>query len=237
VYHNPELASWLVAQRREIEAVMTQRLGPAAPRADAAETEVLRRFRSFAAAALKRGTAAEPALDGIRANERRVTALLVAWSDAATMVAGPHSTIVGEALQPLLVRFRSSLRTTTAGRRARGAPRTTRRAVSAAIDRVADAFLAVDADSGRIVDANPAAGALLGVARDALLDLEAMSFVPQGAQHVWWTHLDAVTEGAEPQRFSANLQDAAGLAVSVECTITRFATRSRTLALILARPL
>jgi PAS domain S-box-containing protein len=189
VHHNPELATWLVARRRDIEAEMAQRLGPAAPRADAAEAEVLRRFRSFAAAALKRGTAAEPALDGIRANERRVAAL------------------------------------------------PTRRVVAAAIDRVADMFLAVDADSGRIVDANPAAGALLGVARDALLDVEAMSFVPLTAQGVWWTHLDAVTEGSEPQRFSANLQDVSGMMIPVECTITRFATRSRTLALVLARPL
>jgi PAS domain S-box-containing protein len=109
--------------------------------------------------------------------------------------------------------------------------------VAAAIDRVADLFLAVDADSGRIVDANPAAGALLGVARDALLDIEVMSFVPSTAQSVWWTHLDAVTEGSEPQRFSANLQDASGMTIPVECTITRFATRSRTFALILARPL
>jgi PAS domain S-box-containing protein len=237
VHHNPELASWLVARRRDIEAVMAQRLGPAAPRADAAETEVLRRFRSFAAAALKRGTASEPALDGIRANERRVTALLVAWSEAATTVAGTRSDVVDEALQPLLVRFRSSLRTTSTGRRSRGAPRTTRRVVAAAIDRVADMFLAVDADSGRIVDANPAAGALLGVARDALLDVEAMSFVPLTAQGVWWTHLDAVTEGSEPQRFSANLQDVSGMMIPVECTITRFATRNRTLALVLARPL
>jgi len=237
VIHNPELASWLIAQRGEIEAVMTQRLGPAAPRADAAEAEVLRRFRSFAAAALKRGTAAEPALDGIRANERRVTALLAAWSDAATAVAGPRSNAVEEALQPLLVRFRSSLRVTSSGRRSRGAPRTSRRAVAAAIDRVADIFLAIDPDSGRIVDANPAAGALLGVARDALLDVEAMSFVPPNAQNVWWTHLDAVTEGAEPQRFSAIFQDATGVAIPVECTITRFATRNRTLALVLARPL
>ena len=235
--HDPELAAWLVSRRREIESTMASRLGPAAPGADSDETEVLRRFRSFAAAALQRGTTAEPALDGIRANERRVTALLAAWSDAATEVAADRGDTLRRALRPLLVRFRSSLRTTNAGRRARGAPRSNRRAVTAAIDRVADAFLAVDADTGRIVDANPAAGALLGVARDALLGVEAMSFAPQRSHGVWWTHLDAVTEGAEPQRFTANLRDAAGDTLPVECTITRFSTRDRILALILARPL
>ncbi len=216
---------------------MVAQLGPAAPSPDSDETEVLRRFRSFASAALQRGTIAEPALDGIRANERRVTALLNAWSDAATQVAADRGDRLRSALQPLLVRFRSSLKTTSSGRRARGAPRSNRRAVSAAIDRVADSFLAVDADTGRIVDANPAAGALLGVARDALLDVEALSFVPPSSHNVWWTHLDSVTEGAEPHRFTANLRDAAGSTIPVECTITRFSTRNRTLALILARPL
>jgi PAS domain-containing protein len=215
---SPDLAAWLISRRIEIEQVMAARLGPAAPSPAAAESEVLRRFRSFAAAALKRGTVAEPALDGLKANERRVTALLTAWCDAAAHVAGNGGEPLREALQPLVVRFRASLRTTGSSRRSRGAP-------------------AVDADSGRIVDANPAAGALLGVARDALLDVEATAFVPTSGQGVWWTHFDAMTEGGEARRFSANLRDVAGSTIPVECTITRFSTRDRTLALILARPL
>ncbi len=215
---------------------MAARLGPATPSAGAAETEVLRRFRSFAASALQRGFAAAPALDGLRVNERRVSALLSAWCDAAASVAGEQGGAVRTALDPLVLRFRTSLRTTNSGRRSRGAPRLSRRAVTAAIDRVADSFLAIDAHSGRIVDANPAAGALLGVARDALLDVEAMSFIPRPAHSMWWTHLDAVTEGAEPRRFSGTLLDRSGNAIAVECSITRFSTRDRTLALVVARP-
>jgi hypothetical protein len=85
---NPDLAAWLVAHRAEIEQTLESRLGPAAPRAGADETEVLRRFRSYASLALHRGSIAQPALDGLRVNERRVTALLGAWSDAASEVAG-----------------------------------------------------------------------------------------------------------------------------------------------------
>jgi PAS domain S-box-containing protein len=234
----PELAAWMISRRAQIEQLMRDRLGPAAPGAAAAETEVLRRFRSFAASALMRGEMAAPALDGIRANERRVSALLDAWCQAARDVADDAlARPLTSALAPLLRRFRTALRTTGASRTARGAPRARRRVVSAAIDRVADAFLAVEADSGRIVDANPAAGALLGVARDALLGLDAMSFVPSGAESVWWTHLDAMTEGGEPRRFGAQLADVTGSAVDVECSVTRFATRDRTLALVLARAL
>jgi PAS domain-containing protein len=158
---------------------MAAQLGPATPSAGAAESEVLRRFRSFAASALQRGFASPPALDGLRVNERRVSALLAAWCDAAASVAGEQGGVVRTALDPHVLRFRASLRTTSARRHSRGAPRVSRRVVTAAIDRVADSFLAIDAHTGRIVDANPAAGALLGVARDALLDVEAMSFVPR----------------------------------------------------------
>ena len=232
----PEIASWLIARRLQIEQVMDSRLGPAAPAPGATESEVLRRFRSYAASCLRRGGSEEPALDGLRVNERRASALLAAWCEAAAEVAGPHAGSVREALHPTLSSFRNALRMTNTGRRKRGAPRAGRRAVIAAIDRISDVFLAIDADSGRIVDANPAAGALLGVARDALIDVAAASFIPAEAQSDWWTQLDAVTEGTEPRRFTASLADKGGTPILVDCTVTRFATRSRTLALVVARP-
>ena len=231
-----EIASWLIVRRLQIEQVMASHLGPAAPAAGATETEVLRRFRSYAASSLRRGPSGEPALEGLRVNERRASALLAAWCEAAAEVAGPHAESVREVLHPTLLSFRNALRTTNTGRRKRGAPRAGRRAVMAAIDRISDVFLAIDADSGRIVDANPAAGALLGVARDALIDIEATSFIPTEAQGGWWTEFDAVTEGTEPRRFSARLADKIGTPIPVDCTVTCFATRDRTLALVVARP-
>lgn len=215
---------------------MAARLGPAAPDPAAPDAEVLRRFRSYAASALRRGDAAEPSLDGLRTNERRTAALLTSWADAAAEVAGPEGATLRTALEPLIQRFRTSLAGTGTRRRASGAPRTQRRAVAAAIDRVADAFLALDTDSGHIVDANPAAGALLGVARDALLGVEAMSFVPDRERDGWWTEIDAMGEGGEPRRFVSSLRDASGREIPVDCRVTRFATRSRTLALVLATP-
>jgi PAS domain-containing protein len=232
----PALAAWLISKRQQIEQVMADKLGPARPEPGAAEAEVLRRFRSFAASALQRGSAADPALDGLRANERRVLALLSAWTQAAAEVAGDDGARVSAALAPLCERFRTALRSTGSARRARGAPRGNRRAVVAAIDRVCDAFLAIDADSGRLVDANPAAGALLGVARDALLGVEASRFIESAAHEDWATALEAMTEGGESRRFPLTLRDASGATIAVDCTATRFATRDRTLALILARP-
>jgi PAS domain S-box-containing protein len=235
VARNPQLAAWLVAHRARIDRALEARLGAGAPPAGAQETEVLRRFRSFAASALQRGEAAQPALDGLRGDELRIQALLSAWIDAAAETACETGDSVRLALEPLLARFQGGLRATGTARSKRGAPRT-RRAVVAAIDRVADAFLAIDAEDARVIDANPAAGALLGVARDALLGADAMTFVPGPLQKEWWTELDAMTEAAEPRRFRGELVDAKGTPIPVECSVTRYATRNRTLALVVARP-
>ena len=122
-------------------------------------------------------------------------------------------------------------------RSAAGAPvRGSRRVVAGAIDRVTDVFLAIDTETGRIADANPAAGALLGTTRDQLLGASALDYVPEPARELWWSQLDALAEGGEPRRFSAPLVDGAGRSVGVEASATRFATKQRTLALVVARP-
>lgn len=234
---NRELASWLIGNRGAIERVMVARLGRAAPVAGAPESEALRRFRSYVSATLTRGRAAAPPLDGLRVNERRVMALVDAWVGAACELTPPgESPGLRECLTGLCDGFRLALRSTGDGRRARGAPRAKRRAVAAAIDRVSDAFLAIDADTGKIEDANPAAGALLGVDRDALLGVDAMAFIPSDDHSSWWSRLDALAEGGETQRFGGSMVDRAGGAVPFDASATRFATRGRTLALVLMRP-
>jgi PAS domain S-box-containing protein len=207
------------------------------PAAASPEAEALRRLRSFVASALLHGERAAPALDGLRVDLARVGPLLIAWLEAATEAAGPDGPAVRVALEPLLARFAVALRACDGSRRAAGPPRaSSRRAVAAAIDRVTDAFLAIDTETGRIADANPAAGALLGTSRDQLLGASALDFVPEPAREQWWSELDALAEGGEPRRFAAPLLDAGGRAIPVEACATRFTTRQRTLALILARP-
>lgn len=231
-----ELAAWLIAQRRGIERVLAAQLGDAAPGPGAPEAEALRRFRSFAAAALRRGAAAPPALDGLRVPESRVAPLLEAWCRAAAGVAGERGPALRAALEPLVARFRAALRETAPARRRSGAPRAGARAVRAAIDRVADAFLAIDVDARRVVDANPAAGALLGTTRDALLGADAGALLPEEERETWWTHLDALAEGGETRRFRATLRGADARPVPVEASLTRYAKRAQLLALVLLRP-
>lgn len=214
---------------------MNGRLGPAAPAPSSPETEALRRFRTYSATALTRGTAPPPNLDGLRVNQRRVSALLEAWTECATLLAGADGDSVSQALQPLADEFRLALRSSQNGRKASGRPRSARRAVVSAIDRVPDAFLAIDTDSGQIEDANPAAGALLGVQRDALLGVDALSFVPKARHGELWGQLDAVSEGNENHRATLTFIDVNGVSLQMEASLTAFSTRSRTLALILLR--
>jgi PAS domain-containing protein len=233
---NRDLASWLMSKRLEIEREMHSRLGAAAPAASGPEAETLRRFRTFTSTALIRGEAPRPVLDGLRSNERRVMALLGCWSESASALAGPDAETVTTALAPLLDAFRLAIRTTGTKRKTSGRPRATRRAITAAIDRIADLYLALDVESGEILDANPAIGAALGVARDALIGVELNAFLPADAQAAWWTALDALAEGEESQLFGAALQDRGGRRLRLEASATRHLMRSRTVALVVGRP-
>ena len=233
---NRDLANWLVAQRLEIERVMQSRLGAAAPAAAGPEAETLRRFRTFSSTALLRGEAPRPVLDGLRPNERRVMAVLSTWAAAAEELAGPEGKVVHDALAPLLDAFRLAIRTTGTKRKTSGRPRATRRAITAAIDRIADLYFAIDVDSGEILDANPAAGAALGVARDALIGIEFNAFVPIDAQASWWTSLDTIAEGEDNTVFHASMQDREGRRIRLQASATRYLRANGALALIMARP-
>lgn len=234
---NRDLANWLMAKRIEIERVMQARLGAAAPAASGPEAETLRRFRTFVSTALVRGAAPRPVLEGLRPNERRVMALLACWAEVASEMAGPDRALVIETLRPLIEHFRFAIRTTGQTRKTSGPPRASRRAIAAAIDRIADLYFAIEVDSGEILDANPAAGAALGVARDALIGLEFNAFVPGDAQGPWWTSLDGLAEGQDHHVFAATMQDREGRRIRLEVSATRFLrSTNRPVALVIARP-
>lgn len=224
-------------QRRAIEASLAAELGERMPAVTSPEAEALRRFRTFAASCLLRGVRSAPALDGLKLDDARVRSLIESWCAAAERVAGPaEGPATRAALAPLAVQFLTAVRGTQSSRRRRGAARTGARAVRAAIDRIADAFLAIDPDTGRIVDANPAAGALLGLQRDALLASNVGKFLASPDAEEWVAQIDAVAECGEPTRFRAALRDGGGLRIPLDVQVTRHATRKQTLALVVARP-
>ncbi len=231
-----EWATFLVVRRTAIDQNLARRRGAELPGPAAPETEALRRFRSFAASSLRRGDAGAPALDGLRVDAAVVARLVEDWCHAAGEVAGDGRDALRVRLDPLIARFRSALVGTELAHEARRAPRTQRRAVPGAIDRIADAFLAIDVESFVVADANPAAAALLKCKREKLVGGDAVVFLAPDARDAWLAALEALLESATPQRFRATLLDARGDATEVEVHATRFETRERVLALVVARP-
>ncbi len=232
-----EWATFLVVRRTAIDQQLALRRGAAMPGPGAPETEALRRFRSFAASSLRRGDAFAPALDGLRVDATAVARLVEDWCRAAGEVAGARRGELCERLDPLALRFRSALVGTELAHEAARAPRTQRRAVTGAIDRIADAFLAVDVESLAVADANPAAAALLRIDREVLVGGEVTKFLAADARDAWIAALEPLLESATPRRFRATLLDARGDAVKVEIQATRLETRERVLALVIARPI
>jgi PAS domain S-box-containing protein len=157
------------------------------------------------------------------------------WCRVAEEVAGARGAELRALLDPLAARFQSALVGSEQASEARRAPRLGRRAVSGAIDRIADAFVAVDVDAGTIADLNPAAATLLRVAREALLGRPIAAFCSPAARGLWDSELESLLESAEPRRFRTALIDASGKSHAVEIVATRLATRDRVLALLLAR--
>jgi PAS domain-containing protein len=234
-----EWASWIVTRRAAIERALATRLGDATPSPASSESEALRRFRSFAASALRRGAAETmPALDGLRVELESAERVLAGWCAAAAEVAGPRGSELTELLAPLEARFRTALAGGRLARQARRAPRVARRVVVGAIDRIADAFLAIEVEEDRVVDANPAAAALLRAPRQDLLGAAARRFVHDDTRAAWQDELAELVESDEPRRFRTIWVDAVGRPIAVEAHVTRHrVTRERVLALVVARVL
>ncbi len=226
-------ASFLVTRRAAIDRALAERHAGESP--GLAEAETLRRFRSFAAATLRRGDAGDPALDGVRVDPDKALAWVQRWCEAACGCAGDAEALEA-VLHPLRQRFESGLRGSQLSRKARKAKPAKRRAVSGAIDRVADAFLAVDLDSGEIADANPAALALLGVEREALLGRHVARHVDRESRELWSERLESLGESGEGQRFRVIWRDEFLSPVAVDINAAPHLTRRRRLALLTARP-
>ena len=233
---SPEWASFLVTRRVAIDRALLEENGPLT-RAGESEREALRRFRSFAASALRRGgEVPEPALDGLRVDPARAQELVEAWCTAAGEEAGGQGATLRGALAPLVQRFGESLRSNQLTEPAKRARSPRRRAVIGAIDRIADLFLAIDLESLEIADANPAAAAALGVERVELLGQPAERFVHKDTHDVLRERIASVAEGGEGERFRLILRDTFERPIAVEVCATPYPGRRHRLALFSARP-
>jgi PAS domain S-box-containing protein len=237
------IALHLDRHRTAIEGEVDRRLGRAEPPPEA-RAEIVRRFRSFCRLASVDWNIARPSLEGLAGQscDGLENAVRVATEAAVTCGLDPAG---GELLAMLSERFRSGIR-----RQLRpedfepSAPRARERRkranagkrVRAAIDRIDDAYIALNLEDGRIFDVNPATEALLGAETNALLDHEFCDWIApadRGQYQSLEARLDA-GESAPPTLLSFRRRS--GEPVAAEVSVAAHTISGRRLAIFVVRP-
>jgi PAS domain S-box-containing protein len=235
------VALHLDRHRAAIEAEVNRRLGRAEP-APEARLEIVRRFRSFCRLASVDWAMARPSLEGLAGHscDGLETAVRIAAESAAgSGLDAEQASLLGA----LSERFRAGIRRQLKPEDFEphvAAPERRKRAnagkrVRAAIDRIDDAYLALNLDDGRIFDLNPAAEALLGAEANALLDRELADWIEPG-DRAGYASLEArldAGESAPPMRLRFRRRD--GEAVAGEVSVAGHTIAGRRLAIFVVR--
>ncbi len=174
--------------RSAIEAEVNRRLGRSEPPPET-RSEIVRRFRTYCRLASISLDTARPSLDGLGGNSSTSLELAVSKAVEVACECDPAPE-VAEALRDMESRFRTGVRRimqpSESNRPKRSRKRRTPNAgkrVRGAIDRISDSFIALNLDTSRIFDVNPAAEALFGISAQKLLESTLSQFIaPQDQQ-------------------------------------------------------
>jgi PAS domain S-box-containing protein len=235
-----ETVRFLDRFRATIEDEVDRRLGRGEPSPEA-RLEIVRRFRSFVRLASIDLDSARPSLDGLGGNS---PAGLEKAIEIAVDVAGlcePPAAVM-ESLRGLEARFRTGIRrimrpSEPERKQRRGRRRALHggKRVRAAIDRIGDAYLALDLESGRLADLNPAAEVLLGAPAVTVIERPFVDLIEPEARPAFGeleARLDA-DEDTGPVALA--LQRHEGKAVPVEVSVANHTISGRRLAIFIAR--
>ncbi len=235
-----EAVRFLDRFRGTIEDEIDRRLGRGEPPPEA-RLEVVRRFRSFVRLASVDLDAARPSLDGLGGNSPAgLEKAIEVAVDVACLCDPPPA--VQQALRVLEARFRTGIRrimrpSEPERKQRRGRRRALHggKRVRAAIDRIGDAYLALDLETGRLADLNPAAEALLGTPAVTVIEKPFADLIEPEARPAFGdleARLDADEETAP---FSLALRRGEGNAVPVEVSVASHTISGRRLAIFIAR--
>ncbi|NRA01307.1 MAG: PAS domain S-box protein [Myxococcales bacterium] len=232
-------ALFLTRHRAAIEAEVDRRLGRAEP-PPAARAEIVRRFRSFCRLASLDLSSARPSLDGLAGTSPEGLERAISTAVQVARSCGPAPDIE-QALQSLGARFRGGIRqlmrpseSPVRKRGRRKLPNAGRR-VRAAIDRINDAYVALNLDTGRIYDLNPAAETLFAADAAKLLDREFEELVEPALLPQYQSLQARLDAGEDPGRTEMVFARTNGERVPVVLTISNHTIGGRRIAIFVAR--
>jgi PAS domain S-box-containing protein len=161
--------------RDAMEDEVNRRLGRAEP-GPGARAEILRRFRSFCRLSSLDPASARPSLEGLQGNASLALEEVVRHGAEFAAARAPLPQIAAQ-ISALDRRFRAGIRRVLQPEDAQPQPRrrdrrrtpNAGRRVRGAIDRISDSYFALNLETGKLFDANPAAEALLGRDAESLL--------------------------------------------------------------------
>ena len=238
-----EAALFLDRFRATIQAEVDRRMARSLP-PPASRAEIVRRFRSFCRLASIHPEAARPALDGLGGNSPTGLERAVSIAVDVACECGPEPE-VARALRELESRFRTGLRRTMQPepreqrRRGRGSLRVPNagRRVRSAIDRIGDAYVALNLDTGLIYDTNPAAETLFALEAEKLLG-RALCDLVHAEDRIQFRDLEArLDAGEDAGPLEMGFARPGGERIAVELTVSNHTIAGKRLAIFVAREL
>ena len=232
---------FLERHRAAIQAEVDRRLGRAEP-PPAARAEIVRRFRSYCRLASLDLSSAQPSLDGLGGTSPEGLENAVTAAVEVALACGPPPE-VGQALTLLQTRFRAGIRhlmrppeRPVRKRGRRKLPNAGKR-VRAAIDRINDAYVALNLDTGKIYDLNPAAETLFAADATRLLDRNLEELIQPELLASYQNLQARLDAGEDPGKTEMVFTRTNGEYVPVELTISNHMIAGRRIAIFVAREL
>lgn len=226
--------------RGVIEAEVNRRMGREEPSPEV-RGEIVRRFRTYCRLASLEVVSARPALDGLGGNSPAGLERAVGRAVEVALECGPPLE-VRRVLETMQARFLAGMRRILTPRESERKSRRGRRKVPnagkrvrAAIDRIGDSYVALNLDTGKIFDVNPASEALFGTEAEHLLERPLEDLVaPQDRQT--YADLEArLDAGEDAGPLELTFARPNGDFVSVETLISQHTIAGKRLAIFTSR--
>jgi PAS domain S-box-containing protein len=235
-----EAVRFLDRFRGAIEDEVDRRLGRSEPPPEA-RLELVRRFRSFVRLASIDLENARPSLDGLGGNSAAGLEKTIEIAVDVACLCDPPAEVEAS-LRSLEARFRTGIRrimrpSEPERKQRRGRRRALHggKRVRAAIDRIGDAYLALDLESGRLADLNPAAEVLLGAPAVTVIEKPFLDLIEPEAREAFGSLEARLDADEETPPCSLAFQRREGEAVSVEVSVANHTISGRRLAIFIAR--